>query len=101
MAIPFVAALGNASDQRVGSGKRRTNSIAADDRALERLQRRDFADADVAIAVATGAWIGGPHFGNDHQHYQQQRDDRDARGDREIQQGDGASLTHATAVAGC
>ena len=74
--------------------------VAANDRVLERLQRRDLAHADVPVAVASRLRrrIRRPHFGHDDQHGQQHRDDGDARRDRELEQRYRAPVNHSPPV---
>ncbi len=95
---PFGAALRNERDQAFGNGRARLDRIALDDGALERFQRRDLAHAHVALA-GHAVQFGRRHRAQAQQHGEQHRHDRDARGDRKVEER-GASVTHGPLRAG-
>ena len=96
--LPFGAALRKPIEQRFGGGQRRLHPVAANDRVLERLQRGDVADADMAIAVARGhRGVGLPCGGNHQQYGEEHRHDGRARDNGELQKGRMPPFSHARA----
>jgi hypothetical protein len=81
--------------ERVGAG--RDERAALDDRALERLQRGDAADADVAVAAPLGVdavGIGGTDDRDERDDAEQHRNDAEAGGDRAFEERDAPALSH-------
>ena len=100
--VPLPAALRNTVEQRFRARQRRRDLVAPDDGALESLERRHLAHADVPLAVAGELCrrIGRTNLRHEDQDDQQDRHHGDARGDREFEERRRPSLTHARLAPG-
>ena len=95
-AAPFALALGQRREHAGAVGNAGADRAAPQHRRLEGLQRRDQAHAQVALlrAAAGRIGIGRADHRDQQDDAEQHRHDRDARGDREVEQRGGLALSH-------